>query len=291
MFAICLLHIFIGLLENLEVWNIQRKFEFDLQTQLFQSLPTRSGCFVSVLSCKANHDIARNRIREQNYLLCSLDWKRYVHLFGMHVTLPGKKKTSSNICKDRNLYHFICYHHKYATYLHTTQQYNAHAGRFSLEPCLMTAFPSTVPLWFGGKASGLGLTPRWRPQNSRSFPANACVTSDQRKKITLLSKDFILSFQIRGDRCNDKSIFIMTLSGTAVAKCLYNVHKPLLNFSVRIMIQGIVLKSIYTRYKRKRRSNKIWMPFFKMFQLSGCTVLAVTAAIINEFRFRQKGGP
>lgn len=155
----------------------------------------------------------------------------------------------------------------------------------------MTAFPSTVPLWFGGKASGLGLTPRWRPQNSRSFPANACVTSDQRKKITLLSKDFILSFQIRGDSCNDKSIFIMALSGTAVAKCLYNVHKPLLNFSVRIMIQGIVLKSIYTRHKRKRRSNKIWMPFFKMFQLSGCTVLAVTAAIINEFRFRQKGGP
>lgn len=92
MFAICLLHIFIGLLENLEVWNIQRKFQFDLQTQLFQSLPTRSGCFVLVLSCKANHDIARNRIREQNYLLCSLDWKRYVHLFGMHVTLPGKKK-------------------------------------------------------------------------------------------------------------------------------------------------------------------------------------------------------
>ena len=174
------------------------------------------------------------------------------------------------------------------TYPHATQQYTQ-AGCLSLEPCLMAAFAYTIPLWLRGRACRLVIK---KPSIGFWVRAGELGIFFWRTlRHQWPGPDFILSSQIFVTRVII-NLYLWTLPGRAVAKCLRNVHKPLLNLSVRITIRGIVFKSIYTRNERKRRSNKIWM-FFKI-SATGCSAPATTAADnikCNEFRFRQKGRP
>lgn len=207
-----------------------------------------------------------------------------VRSFIEHACGTARKKTPLNIYKIKNP--------PYVTYPHATQQYTQ-AGCLSLEPCLMAAFAYTIPLWLRGRASRLVIKSSigfWVRAGELGilFWRTLCHQWPRPgKKIAFLSTDFILSSQIFVTRVVI-NLYLWTISGRVVAKCLRNVHKPLLNLSVRITIWGIVFKSIYTRNERKRRSNKIWM-FFKI-SATGCSAPATTAASnlkCHEFRFRR----